>query len=136
NHPQELTENVRAAIEKLRLAGVILLSQSVLLRGINDSANTLASLFKEFLGLGIVPYYLHHPDKATGTEHFRLTIEEGKEIYASLVGQVSGHLLPKYVLDIPGGFGKVPINADWLIKQKDGSYLVRDIHGKEHEYSD
>lgn len=136
NHAQELTDNARAAIEKLRAADIELLSQNVLLKGVNNKVDTLATLYKELMGLGVKPYYLHHPDKAKGTEHFCVSIEEGVQIYKALRGQVSGHLLPQYVLDIPGGFGKVPINSDWVCLQKDGSYLVTDIHGDKHQYWD
>lgn len=136
NHAQELTDNARAAIEKLRASDIELLSQNVLLKGVNNKVDTLTTLYKELMGLGVNPYYLHHPDKAKGTEHFRVSIEEGMRTFKALRGQISGHLLPQYVLDIPGGFGKVPINSDWVKLQEDGSYLVTDIHGDTHQYWD
>lgn len=106
NHPVELTPPVRAALARLVDAGIPVLNQSVLLRSINDSASVLADLSNELLSLRVFPYYLHHPDAAPGNAAFRLSLTEGKEIYAALRMQVSGIGLPVYVVDPPDGSGK------------------------------
>ncbi len=88
-----------------------MVSQSVLLKGVNDDADVLAELMRAFVEMRIKPYYLHHPDLAPGTSHFRLSIEEGQALVASLRGRVSGLCQPTYILDIPGGHGKAVIGA-------------------------
>jgi len=133
NHASELTRAARAAIERLRAAGWSLLSQTVLLAGVNDNADVLAALMRELVSLRIKPYYLHHPDLAPGTGHFRLPLERGRALYAELAGRIAGHALPRYVLDIPGGFGKVPIDSDHVVREN-GVWRVRDRYGVEHEY--
>ncbi len=134
NHADELTENAALAFSQLRQAGCALLSQSVLLKGINNSVEALASLFKDLLRLRIKPYYLHHPDLAPGTSHFRLEPEEGQRLMEAVRARVSGLAMPLYVLDIPGGFGKVPIQNSQLEKSGDGVYHVRDQKGRIHSY--
>jgi lysine 2,3-aminomutase len=133
NHPQEITKSVEKSLRDLRAAGVMLLSQSVLLRGVNDDPDILAALFRSLLARGVKPYYLHHPDLARGTSHFRVSIRRGQEIMRALQGRVSGLCLPSYVLDIPGGYGKVPINHAYL-RGADGSYRVEDYKGRIHAY--
>jgi lysine 2,3-aminomutase len=135
NHPRELTPKARAACEKFVDAGIPMLSQSVLLRGVNDDAATLAALFRAFVECRIKPYYLHQLDLAPGTSHFRVPIEEGQALMRALQGQISGLCLPRYMLDIPGGHGKVPIDPGYLAKQDgDGSFLVTGHHGAVHIY--
>ena len=126
NHPRELTDAARDAIARLRGAGLGLVSQTVLLRGVNDDGATLAELFRAFVTLGVRPYYLHHPDLAPGTAHFRLTIAEGRALMRQLRGRISGLALPTYVLDIPGGHGKVPVGPDYV---GEGEGTVRDVDG-------
>lgn len=106
NHANELTDKNKALIKKLNQAGVPLISQSVLLKGINDNVKTLDTLFRELAINNIKPYYLHHPDMAKGTGHFRLSTEEGKKIYSKLCAKLSGLAQPKYVIDAPDGSGK------------------------------
>ena len=114
NHPRELTGKARAACARLADAGIPLVSQSVLLRGVNDDAATLEALMRAFVECRIKPYYLHHGDLAPGTAHLRTTIEQGQELMRSLRGRVSGLCQPDYVLDIPGGHGKAPIGPNYL----------------------
>jgi lysine 2,3-aminomutase len=114
NHPRELTEAARAACARLVDAGVPLVSQSVLLRGVNDDAVTLEALMRAFVECRIKPYYLHHGDLAPGTAHLRTTIEDGQALMRSLRGRVSGLCQPDYVLDIPGGHGKAPVGPNYL----------------------
>jgi lysine 2,3-aminomutase len=133
NHPRELTEAARAAIARLVDGGVVMISQSVLLKGINDNVETLAALMKGFVENRIKPYYLHHPDLAPGTSHFRLSIEEGQTLVGALRGRISGLAQPTYILDIPGGYGKADIGAS-AISAGDGCFTVRDFQGGEHRY--
>lgn len=131
NHPRELNGAARAAIARLADRGIVLLGQTVLLAGVNNDVATLTTLFREFAVLRIKPYYLHHADLAPGTAHFRTSIAEGQAIMRSLRGRVSGIALPTYVLDIPGGFGKVPIGPAHV--SADGN-TVTDTHGHQHAY--
>jgi lysine 2,3-aminomutase len=133
NHPRELNPAVRAALGRLADAGILLLSQTVLLKGVNDDPETLAALMRGLVAARVKPYYLHHPDLAPGTSHFRLSIEEGQAIVRALRGRVSGLAQPTYVLDIPGGYGKVPIGPSYL--NEDGR-LVIDPSGGLHHYPD
>ena len=134
NHARELTDKVRAATLKLIRAGMPLLSQSTLLKGVNDDAAVLEELFRKLTAMKIKPYYLHHPDMAPGTSHFRLPISTGRALVAKIWGRLSGIAQPNYVLDIPGGFGKVPAGPAW-IEEKDGDYTVTDYQGEKHHYT-
>lgn len=137
NHAQELTAAARDALALLVDAGVPLLSQSVLLRGVNDSHEALLALFRALQEARVKPYYLHHCDLARGAGHFRTTIAEGRALMASLRGHLSGAALPSYVLDIPGGFGKAPINADHFAPgPSPGTWRVTDWQGRVHDYAD
>ena len=128
NHARELTEAARAALARLRRAGVPLLGQSVLLRGVNDTAAALEALFRAMLAAGVKPYYLHQLDPAPGTSRFHVPIEEGRRLLAQLRGRVTGLAWPTYVLDIPGGHGKVPLGPDYVEGNR-----VRDPWGICHE---
>jgi lysine 2,3-aminomutase len=135
NHPRELTSEVRAAVTRLTQAGIPVLCQSVLLRGVNDDAAILEELFRALVAMRVKPYYLHHPDLARGTAHFRGEIAAGRELMRELRRRASGLCQPTYVLDIPGGHGKVPIGPDWLQRDADGkSWLVEDRRGVCHRY--
>ncbi len=133
NHPRELTQAARAGFALLIDAGIMLISQTVLLKGVNDSVDTLAALMRGFVENRVRPYYLHHPDLAPGTGHFRVSIEEGQALVAALRGRISGLCQPVYVLDIPGGYGKADIGAA-AISGADGCFTVRDWRGGEHAY--
>jgi len=134
NHPRELTPEARAAIGRLADAGIALISQTVLLRGINDDADVLAELMRAFVELRVRPYYLHHPDLAPGTAHFRVPIAKGQALVKSLRGRISGLAQPTYILDIPGGHGKAVIEASTIRALGDGCYAVEDFRGVEHTY--
>jgi lysine 2,3-aminomutase len=131
NHARELTAAARAACARLIDAGMPMLSQSVLLRGVNDDADTLGQLMRALVECRIKPYYLHHADLAPGTAHFRTTIAEGQALMRTLHGRTSGLCQPTYVLDIPGGHGKSPIGPVYL--SADCSE-VEDFHGRRHAY--
>jgi lysine 2,3-aminomutase len=109
NHPREFTPDGRAALARLADAGIALLSQTVLLRGVNDDADVLEALMRAFLANRVKPYYLHQGDLAPGTAHFRTTIAEGRALMQALRGRLSGIAQPTYVVDLPGGHGKVPL---------------------------
>ena len=129
NHAREFTGPARDACARLVDAGVPLVGQTVLLRGVNDTPETLEALFRAMVEARIKPYYLHHGDLAPGTAHVRTTVEEGRALVRSLRGRVSGLCQPTYVLDIPGGHGKAPIGPDhW----RDGE--VQDPWGGRHAY--
>jgi lysine 2,3-aminomutase len=144
NHARELTEKARAAIARLVDAGIPLVSQSVLLRGVNDSLASLEELMRAFVECRIKPYYLHHGDLAPGTAHLRTTLAQGQALMGALRGRVSGLCQPQYVLDIPGGAGKSPVGPNYLeiqnsfVGERDADaetrYRVRDYCGEVHLY--
>jgi lysine 2,3-aminomutase len=131
NHARELTVAARAACARLADAGIPMLSQTVLLKGVNDDAETLAELMRAFVEARVKPYYLHHLDAAPGTGHFRTSIAEGQRLMRALRGRLSGIAQPTYVLDIPGGHGKVPVGPQFL--SADGQ-VVADPNGTPHDY--
>lgn len=134
NHARELSPAARSACARLIDSGFPMLSQTVLLKGVNSDAQTLTALFRALVAMRIKPYYLHHGDLARGTSHFRTSIEEGQSLMTQLRGTVSGLCQPVYVLDIPGGHGKVPIGPNYLSRTDDGKITVNDIHGRPHSY--
>ncbi|MBO9100227.1 MULTISPECIES: lysine-2,3-aminomutase-like protein [Rhizobium] len=134
NHPRELTADARAACARLVDAGIVMVSQSVLLKGVNDDPLVLAALMRAFVETRIKPYYLHHPDLAPGTSHFRLTIAEGQRLVAELRGRLSGLCQPAYILDIPGGYGKAVIGERAIRDVGEGCYSVSDFRGEWHDY--
>jgi lysine 2,3-aminomutase len=135
NHPRELSIEAREAIASLVDAGVPLVSQTVLLKGVNDDADTLEALMRTLVELRVKPYYLHHGDLAPGTAHFRTTIAEGQALMAELRRRLSGLALPAYVLDLPGAHGKVPIERH-RHPLHDGRSLFVDRLGHLHRYED
>jgi lysine 2,3-aminomutase len=132
NHAHELGEKARTACARVIDAGIPMLSQSVLLRGVNDDVETLGALMRVLVECRIKPYYLHHADLAPGTGHFRMTIGEGQEIMRALHGHYSGLCQPQYVLDIPGGHGKSPIGPSYL--SPDQTEII-DFKGARHAYA-
>ncbi len=131
NHPRELSEPARAACARLIDAGIPMVSQSVLLAGVNDNIETLTRLMRAFVEARIKPYYLHQLDPAPGTAHFRVPIEKGQELMRELRGRVSGLCQPHYMLDIPGGHGKSPIGPNYLTKLgPPGIYEILDYQGR------
>ncbi|MFO1111084.1 MAG: lysine-2,3-aminomutase-like protein [Bradyrhizobium sp.] len=142
NHASEFSDAARGACARLADAGIPLVSQSVLLRGVNDDAAALEALMRAFVENRIKPYYLHHGDLAPGTAHLRTTLEHGQELMRALRGRVSGLCQPEYVLDIPGGHGKAPVGPSYLSQpespQRDNlfepRYRVVDYCGEVHLY--
>jgi lysine 2,3-aminomutase len=142
NHASELTGKARAACARLIDAGIPMVSQSVLLRGVNDNLADLEALMRAFVECRIKPYYLHHGDLAPGTAHLRTTLAHGQQLMRSLRGRVSGLCQPDYVLDIPGGHGKSPVGPGYLVVdharereyQAETRYRVSDYCGDVHLY--
>ncbi len=130
NHVQELGPEQRAALTRLSKAGIPLLSQTVLLREVNNSVSALTDLFRALFSLRVKPYHLHHPDLAPGTKNFRLSIEEGQQLVAALWKSLPGPARPVYVLDIPGGFGKTPLSPSAIEPAGNSQYWVRGLDGK------
>ncbi|KXV26306.1 lysine-2,3-aminomutase-like protein [Gluconobacter japonicus] len=120
NHAREMTAEARTAIRSILGRAIPVLSQSVLLRGVNDTEESLEALLRALVTARVKPYYLHHLDAAPGTSHFHVPIEEGRALLARLRGRVTGLAWPTYVLDIPGGKGKVPLGPDYLVAGNDG----------------
>jgi lysine 2,3-aminomutase len=133
NHPRELTDAARRAVARLAQAGASLVSQTVLLKGVNDNIETLSELMRSFVEAGIKPYYLHHPDLARGTSHFRLGIEEGLVLTRQLRARMSGLAQPTYVLDLPGGHGKVVLDSA-NVEKTDTGHRIRDFAGNWRDY--
>jgi len=143
NHARELTAAARHACARLVDAGIPLLSQTVLLRGVNDDAVALEALFRALVRNRVKPYYLHHGDLARGTSHLRTRIDTGQRLVRTLRERASGICQPTYVLDLPGGYGKVPVGPGYLAAadgdpRRDGDggerYRVEDLHGALHDY--
>ena len=135
NHPRELTQDARAACARLIDAGIPMLSQSVLLRGVNDDIETLGTLMRAFVACRIKPYYLHHADLAPGTSHLRTTIAQGQDLMRGLRGQFSGLCQPTYVLDIPDGHGKTPIGPSYVSAGETATaILIQDHTGRQYRY--
>ncbi|MBY0560568.1 lysine-2,3-aminomutase-like protein [Hyphomicrobium sp.] len=135
NHARELEGRASDAIARLVDAGIPLVSQTVLLKGVNDNADTLEALMRRLVELRVKPYYLHHGDLAPGTAHFRTTIAEGRALMAELRRRISGLALPTYVLDLPGAHGKVPIERHATMAD-DGVDIFTDRNGRNHRYED
>jgi lysine 2,3-aminomutase len=133
NHPRELSEGARRACARLIDAGIPLLSQSVLLRGVNDDADTLEALMRALVEARIKPYYLHHTDLAPGTAQFRTTIAEGQTLMRKLRARASGLCQPGYVLDIPGGYAKASL-VPCDVEGEPGNYSLRDGRGTWHSF--
>lgn len=133
NHPDEFTEHGIKAIAKLINSGIPMLSQTVLLKDINDNIGVLSKLMRLFVKHRIKPYYLHQADLVRGTSHFRVSIAKGQALMKELHGRFSGLCQPTYVLDIPGGFGKAPIGPQYIQTESDG-FLVEDYQCQKHHY--
>jgi lysine 2,3-aminomutase len=135
NHPRELTAKARAACARLADAGIPLLSQTVLLAGVNDRPDVMGELMRALVECRIKPYYLHHGDLAPGTSHLRTDIATGQELMRGLRGRTSGLCQPTYVLDIPGGYGKSPIGPSYIIRSDGKQTVIEDFNGLQHRYA-
>lgn len=134
NHPREITAESSQACERIADAGIPLGSQTVLLRGVNDDAGTLKELFTKLVKIRVRPYYLYQCDIAKGIGHFRTTVEQGIEIMRNIRGYISGFAVPTYVIDAPGGGGKIPINPDYILGIDDKQAVLRNYKGDIYTY--
>ena len=135
NHPREATQELKDACERLAYAGVPLGNQSVLLRGVNDDPDVMKALVHRLLRMRVRPYYLYQMDLITGGSHFKADVRKGLEIIEALRGHTTGYAVPQYVIDAPGGGGKVPINPEYLEKITDDEVVFRNYEGKVFRYS-
>ena len=129
NHPKELTSDAKAALGKLADAGIPLGNQSVLLKGINDCPNVMRELLHKLVINRVRPYYLYQCDLSMGIEHFRTSVSTGIEIIESLRGHTSGYAVPTFVVDAPGGGGKIPLQPNYLLAQSEGKVVLRNYEG-------
>ncbi len=135
-HPKEITDAVRRACSELADGGVPLGSQTVLLKGINDKPVIMKKLVQELLKIRVRPYYIYQCDLAMGTEHFRTSVATGIQIMEKLRGHTTGYAVPTYVVDAPGGGGKIPLQPDYLVSKGRGKIVLRNYEGKLFEYSE
>lgn len=136
NHPKELSEVARAALSRLVDAGLPVMNQTVLLRGVNDDATTLENLFRGLVRTRVRPYYLLQADPVRGTSHLRTSIATALGIMEALQGRLTGIAVPKYVVDTPGGKGKVPLLPDWVVRREGGTTTLRTFRGELVDYVD
>src|SRR6266704_2426749 len=134
NHPRELTTEVRDALGRLADAGIPLGNQSVLLRNVNDDAVVMKALVQKLLMCRVKPYYVYQCDLISGSAHLRSSVSKGLEIMENLRGHTTGYAVPQYVIDAPGGGGKVPINPDYIVSRNADRVLIRNYEGKIFEY--
>lgn len=135
-HPDELTPETSAALQMLADAGIPLGSQTVLLKGINDNVDTMKHLMHGLLKNRVRPYYLYQCDPILGSAHFRTSVGKGLEIIEGLRGHTSGYAVPHYVIDAPGGGGKIPLLPDYFQGKVDGNVVLRNYEGKQYAYPD
>ena len=134
NHPRELTSEVRDALGRLADAGIPLGNQSVLLRHVNDDVTVMKAHVQKLLMCRVKPYYIYQCDLISGSAHLRASVREGLEIMEGLRGHTTGYAVPQYVIDAPGGGGKVPINPDYVLSRNADRVVIRNFEGKIFEY--
>ena len=134
NHPSELTPAAVAALDRLSKAGVSLGCQTVLLKGVNDDPKVMMKLMHELLKARVRPYYIYMADQVAGGEHFRTTVQKGLEIIQALRGWTSGLAVPQFVIDSPGGGGKVPLLPEYVEEINDDEVIFRNYEGKRFSY--
>jgi len=134
NHPRELTSEVREALGRLADAGIPLGNQSVLLKNVNDDIDVMKALVQKLLMCRVKPYYVYQCDLIAGSAHLRSSVAKGLEIMEKLRGHTTGYAVPTYVIDAPGGGGKVPINPEYVLCRNAGRVLIRNFEGKVFEY--
>ena len=134
NHPRELTVEVKAALERLANAGIPLGNQSVLLKGVNDDADVMKTLVQKLLRCRVRPYYLYQLDLIQGSSHLQVPVGKGLDIIESLRGHTTGYAVPQYVIDAPGGGGKVPVNPNYVLYRDSEKTVIRNYEGRVFEY--
>jgi lysine 2,3-aminomutase len=136
NHPRELTEEAARAAEKLARLGIPLGNQTVLLAGVNDDLPTLKALFQGLLRIRVRPYYLYQADPVVGAMHLRTSVERGIELIEGLRGHTTGLAVPTFVVDAPGGGGKIPVGPEYVVERRDGAIVLRNYAGETFVYKD
>jgi lysine 2,3-aminomutase len=134
NHPRELTTEVREGLARLADAGIPLGNQSVLLKHVNDEAAIMKAHVQKLLMCRVKPYYIYQCDLITGSAHLRTSVRKGLEIMEQLRGHTTGYAVPQFVIDAPGGGGKVPINPDYVLSKNEERVVIRNFEGKVFEY--
>ena len=134
NHPRELTTEVRTALERLADAGIPLGNQSVLLRHVNNDAEVMKAHVQKLLMCRVRPYYIYQCDLIAGSAHLRTSVRKGLEIMQALRGHTTGYAVPTYVIDAPGGGGKVPVSPEYVLSRSTGRVIIRNYEGKIFEY--
>jgi lysine 2,3-aminomutase len=134
NHPREITKRCKIACDMLSDAGIPLGSQTVLLKGINDRPYIMKRLMQELLQIRVRPYYIYQCDPVRGTQHFRTPVAAGINIIEKLRGHTSGYAVPVYVIDGPGGGGKIPVGPNYILSQAKGKFVLRNFKGKIYTY--
>jgi len=133
-HPDECTEEAHRACGRLADGGIPLGSQTVLLKGVNDNVETMESLFHNLMKMRVRPYYLYQCDPISGSAHFRTSVEKGLEILQNLRGFTSGYAVPTYVVDAPGGGGKIPLMPNYLVEQDGSELVLKNYKGELYRY--
>lgn len=136
NHPREITKESRLACDKILSAGISINNQSVLLKGVNDNAKTMSELCRGLLSIGVRPYYLYQCDIVKGAGHFRTPLSRGTEIIKAMRGEISGMAIPHFVVDLPKGGGKVPLEPEYAIRRLKGKTIFKNFEGKMIKYED
>jgi lysine 2,3-aminomutase len=134
NHPRELTTEVRDALGRLADAGIPLGNQSVLLRNVNDDPEVMKAQVQKLLMCRVKPYYIYQCDLIAGSAHLRTGVRQGLEIMEQLRGHTTGYAVPQFVIDAPGGGGKVPVNPDYVLSRDEDRVVIRNYEGKVFEY--
>jgi lysine 2,3-aminomutase len=134
NHPREVTPEARAACERLANAGIPVGCQTVLMKGVNDDPEIIKELMHKLLMMRVRPYYLYQADLTRGTNHFRTRVEVGLQIIQALRGYTTGFAVPQFVIDAPGGGGKIPLMPEYVARMDDKEVVLRNFEGKEYRY--
>jgi lysine 2,3-aminomutase len=136
NHPKEVTPQVKYACNMIADAGIPMGSQTVLLRGVNDDPQIMKKLFHELLKIRVRPYYIYQCDPIVGSKHFRTSVDTGINIIQNLRGHTTGYAVPTYVIDGPGGGGKIPVSPDYVVSKGSGRITLKNFKGEQYTYID
>jgi len=134
NHPRELTTEVKESLERLANHGIPMGNQSVFLGGVNDDLDVMRALVHKLIMCRVKPYYLYQLDLIKGSSHLAASVKKGIEIIEGLRGHTSGYAVPQFVIDAPGGGGKVPVNPDYVLEHDDDKVIIRNFEGRRFEY--
>ena len=136
NHPKEVTKRVKFACDLIADSGIPMGSQTVLLKGINDNAAVMKKLMHELLKIRVRPYYIYQCDPILGSRHFRTPVSVGIDIMEKLRGHTTGYAVPTFVIDAPGGGGKIPVGPQYIVAHEGNNYTMRNYAGEQYTYVD